>query len=285
MLAHLGFDLETAKVIEDFSIEELNADDLGVTCAATYQLNEVGGTIYEGSVRWHGAFGAGLYAPRMAPRDADRLIRYLIWRHYSDHLKVVTWNGASFDFRVLHDSVSNSAMRHLCKAMALDHVDPGYQMLCEKGYMCSLDGAAHGLGLEGKTAGVSGADAPKMWQATLADQEKVLEYVIQDAKVTAQVSLALSAHTFAGLRWITKAGTKAVYPWWPSFWLYDTGQIISPDVANRGALPRNQDYLFMLEQHKPHRLLTVAESMTLPLPDTSWMKDAPPVRESYTDWI
>ena len=281
MFSAIGFDLETAKLIEDAA--ELDGDDLGISCAATFGLNEVGGKEYTSPVRWHGKFDRGVYAERMSGEDVGDLIQYLVWEHYSGSMKVVTWNGLAFDFRVLHDEADTDADRYLCKALALSHIDLAFQMLCEKGFMCGLSAAAMGLGVGDKTEGMSGALAPEMWQETIEDQECVLQYVEQDARLTAQVARVLTIAD-DGLYWITKAGQPARYPWWPSFWLYDERRIIQPNVPDRKTMPTNREYIGVLERNVPRRLLTVEECLTLPLPDTGWMKE-PMTREAVMSWL
>lgn len=72
----------------------------------------------------------------------------------------------------------------------------------------------------------------------------VLEYVQQDARSTLEVALAIEQRR--GLTWIAKSG-------------------------RRNSLPIQ-------------RLLTVAEALQLPEPDTSWMSDPMP-RSKFTGWL
>jgi hypothetical protein len=52
-----------------------------------------------------------------------------------------------------------------------------------------LDKAAKGMGLPGKTEGMSGELAPVLWQQ--GQQERVLEYVAQDVRTTLAVAKAV----------------------------------------------------------------------------------------------
>ena len=75
-----------------------------------------------------------------------------------------------------------------------------FHLLCKLGYGVSLDAAAHGMNLAGKT--LNGADAPKMWAE--GKRHEVLEYVAQDVRTTLEV--ALTCEELGKFRWIAKSG-------------------------------------------------------------------------------
>jgi hypothetical protein len=144
--------------------------------------------------------------------------------------------------------------------------------------MTKLVKLSEGLKVGTKTEGMHGDLAPYLWNgypssgddldADLADvraaieplgvepgtraaQDLCLEYVAQDARITADTYTALleQGHVY----WITQKGTRSRYPWRP--------------------------------ETKPGRLLTVNESCALPLPDTSWMSGGPrQTREKALAW-
>jgi hypothetical protein len=131
----------------------------------------------------------------------------------------------------------------------MSHIDPAFLQLCQMGYMCGLDKIAKGLGLGGKTEGMSGALAPVMWAKGREEQDKVLEYVAQDARTTAEMYEGLLEK--GSVHWITQSGRLSRYPFAP--------------------------------KTKDGRLLTVDEATGLKLPDTSWMTD-PRTRHSCYGW-
>lgn len=230
-MEYIAFDLEIAKELPDGADDWKSYRPLGITCAAIVDDQKRVST-------WHSN-----YMPKMTPAECGRLLNFLA----DSEKPVVTWNGLGFDFDVLAEEAWFKSSRELVKDFALDQIDMAFQMLCEKGFMCGLDAAAKGMGLAGKTEGMSGAKAPILWKEGRKAQEKVLEYVVQDARTTAEVYEAVvwEGH----LRWITKRGGLSV--WTPTF--------------------------------KDGRMLTCRECLELPLPDTSWM-DNPWPREKFAGW-
>lgn len=159
--------------------------------------------------------------------------------------QIVTWNGLGFDFPLLAIECHDDGLTALIKEFAANHIDIGFQMLCEKGFMCGLNAAARGMKLSGKTEGMHGDLAPAMWKESREKQDIVLEYVAQDSRTTGEVYEAIIDQG-GSLVWITKKGYPIRRPWFPTL--------------------RGNEYGV--------RLLKVAEAMELSLPDTSWMDDA-----------
>jgi hypothetical protein len=236
---YVAFDLEIANEIPTGAQDWRAAGPLRISCAAT--LTETGDLRL-----WHGGNGAGEYAPAMTPEQVGELVAYLDAEASGGRLPL-TWNGLGFDFAILADEAPASALS-TCHRLALDHLDMAFQMLCEKGVMCGLDAAAKGMGLSGKTEGMHGDLAPVMWKQGRQDQDRVLEYVAQDVRITAWVYEAILKADF--LRWITKAGGSSAWT------------------------PTRQD----------DRLLTAREALALPLPDTAWLRDPWP-RSKFCGWI
>ncbi len=112
---------------------------------------------------------------------------------------LVTWNGLGFDFDILAEE---SGMYDECKALALNHVDMMFHILCDRGFPVSLDNACHGLGLDGKPSDISGFNAPALWAS--GQHTSVLKYVANDCFLTLQVATTCTAKRC--FQWITKRG-------------------------------------------------------------------------------
>ena len=218
-MKYVAFDLEIADDLPEGKIEDY---DLGVTCAAT--ITETGRVKV-----WHDN-----YAPRMSLERAEDLVNYLMQQFNENDRFPVTWNGLGFDFRVLAEAAK---MPGNCSYLAINHIDIAFSMLCSKGFMCGISKAAEGMNIPGKTEGMHGSLAPEMWRGTHAEQDKVLEYVEQDARLTAQIYERVVENR--EMRWVTGRGSLG--RWWPEM--------------------------------DGERLLTTGEAIELPKPDTSWMSD------------
>lgn len=237
-MQYTAFDLEISTEIPEGTDDWRVLRPLGISCAATLTN--------DGDLKvWHGSeIHGGRLAAKMSPLQCQEMAQYLVEMQSSGY-PVVTFNGLGFDFDVLAEEVQDLVTFDNLRALALAHIDIAFAMLCEKGYMCGLDAAAKGMRLSGKTEGMSGSLAPVMWAQGRAEQDKVLEYVAQDVRTTAEVYEAILKNH--GLRWITKRGYPTKSPW-------RTGEI-----------------------------LTVAEACQTPLPDTSWMDAAWP-RSKFLGW-
>jgi len=235
---YVAFDLEIAKAIPDGETDWDKHRPLGISCAATLTS--------DGDLKlWHGKESGGVYAEKMTPAEVGRLAEYLQELARGGY-PALSWNGLGFDFKVLADEAAAGYTNQIHQ-MAMDHIDPGFQMVCQKGYMVGLDTAAQGLGVEGKTEGMRGDLAPVMWAQGREAQEKVLRYVAQDVRATANVAEGLIKQRW--LRWITKRGYVTKSPWRPTF--------------------------------KAGRLLTVKECLDLPGPDLEWAWS----RASFMEWM
>jgi len=196
---YVGFDLEIVKIMENGSDWE-SQRPLGISCAATLTSDT------DDMRLWYGDGDA------MTVKEAAYLVRYLegqVARGYY----VLSWNGLGFDYDILAEE---SGERELCARIAWEHhVDMMFHFFCIKGFPVGLDKVAKGMGLSGKTEGMSGALAPVMWAA--GERDKVLEYVAQDARTTLEVALAVEKAKY--LAWITRRGTTSgvaiPYGWLP----------------------------------------------------------------------
>lgn len=192
-----AFDLETAKILPADTKDVLAHRPLGITCAAAVLCDQ------PEPRTWHGSI-AGQVAPRLARAEAKRLVaelRALVQEGYT----LVTWNGLGFDFTVLAEESGEHAA---CVELARAHVDMLYHVLCSLGHLVSLQKASEGMGLPGKQAGVSGAEAPAMWAA--GKHQEVLAYCVQDVRLTLQLAeVCEKQRIFA---WVTQKGARRQMP-------------------------------------------------------------------------
>ena len=111
---------------------------------------------------------------------------------------IVTWNGAGFDLRVLARA---SGLADECVDLAWKHLDLMFWLHCRNGYSVGMDRAARAVG-SGKTEGMDGSDAPRLWAA--GEYERVLEYAGQDVRALAEIYQ--NVQSSRSLRWINTRG-------------------------------------------------------------------------------
>lgn len=204
----VAFDLEISKEIPDGVSDWRSCAPLGISCAATLRS--------DGDLRlWHGAEQAdGMRAPQMSPAEVAQLVAYLKDQVQQHGQLLLSFNGLGFDFPVLVDELRSPDGLAECSALAYyDHIDIGFQMVCQRGFMISLQTASQALGLPGKTDGMRGDLAPTMWARSREDQDTVLEYVAQDVRATLDLYNAIVTHGV--VRWIARSGNAAM--WIPRF--------------------------------------------------------------------
>lgn len=188
---YLAFDIETAKDVPgDFS-EWRNHRPLGIICAATCASDAE-------PRLWHSKTPDDRPAPQMTKGNVQQLVSYLTIMAAQGYT-ILTWNGASFDFDVLAEE---SGERDQCRQCTHDHVDMMFHIVCLLGYPIGLENVAQGMGLPGKTEGMSGSQAPKLW--TAGEFDKVLAYVAQDVRLALQV--AAECEKRKQFSWITQRG-------------------------------------------------------------------------------
>ena len=187
----MAFDLEIAKTLPDEFEDFKRYRPLGISCAATLSS--------DGDLSmWVEKDAPGNYAQKLTSQTARQLVEHLSAQAEAG-CRIVTWNGLGFDFDILYEE---SAAHPDCKKLALQHTDMMFHVFCEKGYGLSLDKAAKGMGLEGKTEGMDGALAPRLWQA--GEHQQVLEYLEQDVRTT--LDLAVVCDKQRVLRWVSNTG-------------------------------------------------------------------------------
>lgn len=238
----VAFDLEIARELPEGDEDWRHHAPLGISCAATLDSNK--------NLRlWHGStlqmdFMRADYPPQMSSAECRELAQFLVEMQV-DGYTVITWNGLGFDLPVLAQECGDVISFDNLRDLALAHIDIGFAMFCEKGFMIGLDTAAKGMGLAGKTKGMHGALAPAMWRQGRLVQEKVLEYVAQDVRVTLGVYEAIVKQ--GCLRWTSRTGRLQVW------------QPISGGLTN------------------------VKGAQVLPEPDVSWMNN-PWSRKKFCEW-
>ena len=191
---YLAFDIETAAVLPEETVDWFKYRPLGISCAATYASDEAAAKV------WHGKTAEGSPAERMQRPEAAELVDYLA-RMAGEGYLILTWNGLAFDFDILAEE---SAAKETCKRLAWDHVDMMFHVFCKQGYRVALDKAAQGMGIPGKTQGMSGILAPQHWAE--GRYQEVLDYVSQD--VRAALTLAQKCEQAGKFRWVTQKGTR-----------------------------------------------------------------------------
>jgi len=193
---YLAFDIETSKDIpveegEDFNWKPYRP--LGISCAAAFPCNA------KEPIVWYGKKSNGTPAQRMSQSEAGNIVRELV-KLIADGYTLLTWNGLGFDLDILAEE---SGSYNECRKLALNHVDMMFHVFCELGYPVALDKAAQGLGIPGKSPGMSGFLAPKLWAQ--GRYQDVLNYVKQDVSIVLQV--ANKCEEQRRFAWITRKNT------------------------------------------------------------------------------
>jgi hypothetical protein len=213
---YCAFDIEIARVIPDGVEDWRSLRPLGISCAATLTSN---GKL----IRW---FGGQPENPedRMNRTEVGGLVAYL-QNEAAEGNTILTWNGLGFDFDILAEE---SGMLEACTALAMEHIDMMFHIFCLKGYPLALDKAAKGMGLPGKTPGMTGDLAPRYWQE--GRRQEVLEYVAQDVRTT--LDLAYIAEKRGQLNWISNSG-KPQFLKLPDGWfnVKDALGLPEPDIS------------------------------------------------------
>ena len=226
----IAFDIETAKLLPDEATDILQYRPLGISCAAACASD---GTV---SRTWAGKKSDGSVAGQLSAQEARGLVEDL-QGYVRQGYTLVTWNGLHFDFNVLAEEADAWAQ---CAELAKNHVDMMFHVVCARGHFLGLQAACEGMGLGGKTEGVSGAEAPQMW----ADgrHEEVLAYCARDVEVTAK--LAAAGDAAKRLTWITQKGREASFRL-PEGWLaaHAATALPEPDTSWMSNPPKREDFM------------------------------------------
>ena len=231
-----AFDLEITKILPENTYNLMDYAPLGISCAAVALSDR------DEPIIWHGAPGMDKAQCQSMVAELGELV--------AAGYQLVTWNGCSFDFRVL---AQESGMVGECGALALNHFDMMLLVTFTKGYFLGLDKALQGSGIKGKVKQVKlkggstlhdmgGGKAPELWAQ--GEHEAVLTYLRGDVQ---------------GLLELVEVVQRKKRMNWKS---------------NRGNAQN-------IRVQKP---LTVKECFSIPEPDVSWMSN-PPRRQQFVDWI
>lgn len=217
------------------------------------------------------------FAFAMSPEAIGDLVNYLWDLQAVQKIPIVTWNGLSFDFRALAFAAGGDrGLEQKIGILAMNHIDLMFLIRVQKGFPISLQAAADGLSVEGKTEGMHGDLAPDMWRFSAEEQRKVLEYVVQDAEATLRVYRALKAQ--GQLSWLTKSGSISKYPWIPAWTIGE--EVVPPETDRFTGEAWEKAFA-----DPGRRFPTVKECLDrVPKADTSWMDRAPPPLETYFSW-
>jgi hypothetical protein len=243
-MAFVAFDVEIAKPVPDGP--DILSHRPGIACAALAREGEE-----RASILYDPSISPEFFDPSTRAMTREGALRILaeLERAAGRGDRLVTWNGAGFDFRLLADETGRHAD---CARLVMASVDMMFQVLCDRGHPLSLDAALKGAGLpakmdqvtlrNGTTAHITGVEAPKYWQA--GEYAAVAAYCAADAVGTA--ALAAASQRSRQLAWVSQKGRP------------------------------NQMYLRT-------GWLTVEQCLALPLPDTSWMT-RPMSRDDVLAW-
>ena len=187
----MALDIETAKPFPN-GADWRDHRPLGIACAVT--------RTHEEQRNWFGEDDEGAIAERMTRAEANLLVDHLVWWTHSGK-RVLTWNGMGFDLPVLAEE---SGRLEDCRWLARRHVDMMYHIVCERGYPLSMSAASLGMGCGKKTQGITGNDAPFIWQT--GNRETVIEYCGQDTAIT--LALGIECNRAGELRWRARSGKQ-----------------------------------------------------------------------------
>lgn len=217
----LAFDIETAKITPQD--EDLQAHrPLGISCWAFAWTHERSGEIRTAS--GCGLHEDGTHLPQMTRSQCCLLVARLHRAVHYQNYTLLAHNGVGFDFDILAEE---SGMHDICADLAMDSVDTCLLVHCLKGFPVGLEAIAKGMGLQGKTEGMSGALAPQMWAEGRFDE--VLEYVQQDVRATIEVALEIEKRK--RLMWVSKSGRRNTLPVPKLLTAFEALQLPEPDVG------------------------------------------------------
>jgi hypothetical protein len=224
---YIAFDIETAKILPAAVSDLLAHRPLGIACAAAAMSDR------SDPLTW---FGAGAVpAPQLSRAEARALVSDLSARVREGYTPL-SWNGLSFDFNVLAEE---SGLPEECARLAIDHVDMMFHAVCTLGHFVGLQKVAEGLRIPGKTAGLTGSEAPARWAA--GHHDEVLAYNVQDARLA--LAIAEACESRRELVWVTRKGTIARMPL-PNGWLtvQEAQRLPLPDTSWMSQPPTRESF-------------------------------------------
>ena len=271
----------------------------------THSAEEAEDGVFEASMKGDGASKPLLCEPYMDSNDVKAMALYLENCVHKERCVISTFNGLSFDFRVVHEILEAAGRRHIATAtsavqaeqaaeefMALadrvkslaqseHHFDIAFSFFAQKGFMISLSKACQAtVGPGCKKFEISGADAPTLFTKSHLWQSTVLKYCAQD--VCLQTALQKQLYQTGELKWVTKKGGVAL-------WRVPTKQIhVDADEVDEEEDDDDDDECDKIVRMVKNLNLGVKYSMMQPEPDVRWMKKfsmVPWARSKFTAWL
>jgi hypothetical protein len=138
------------------------------------------------------AWSPAASADCLAPEQVDDIVAYLHGK-FKRRFVLVTWGGTATDWRVL---AQRSSAPELCKSLARRSVDVPLISAACLGVMMGLknarlDSSPPAAGAGGSSSKRDSSAVPDLWRSSRAD---VIRHVAEDARVTAQVYMAIAMH-------------------------------------------------------------------------------------------
>lgn len=184
----ISFDIETDKIPDTMNAFRSGADHipgLQMVCAGASRVLDG----FFGCDLWWGMGSrggeTGDHLRRMTTSGAQAVVNELYY-HFRNGYRIVTVNGASFDFPIL---AYQSGEHAKCREMCLAHTDLCFVIIATKAHRLGLDAIAKGYGLSGKTEGMNGALAAELWDC--GEYDRVLNYQADDAILTLRCAMSL----------------------------------------------------------------------------------------------
>lgn len=193
-MSTIAYDLEIAWLPEP-GVQPDPGDGLGISVAAG--VTDTGMTHV-----WYGGSGAVPAPPRMSPKEVRSMMIDL-----SQYDKIITWNGAAFDFYVLGVEADDLAFaRQLARSDK--HIDLMMLFCATRRHRLGLKAAAAACGSHKGGGGIeSGIDAPALWAQ--GKYQQAMEYVTQDAQATMDVYQHMLKYN--GFNWMSARGYPQRY--------------------------------------------------------------------------
>ena len=157
-------------------IETTGLESPEITCIATLVVNPKKNQTH--SRVWYKKLGEV-----MDNAGISILVDYIYSLHIGG-IPIVTFNGAGFDLKVIHDCLApeETVRQNYCKQIALEHHDVMLKFTCENGFFSSLQSFLDASDCKISKTG-KGEDAISAWMgptATKTTQEGVLDYCKND---------------------------------------------------------------------------------------------------------
>lgn len=237
---YVAFDLETDGLFDGDTAPL-------ITCACTIHLHRHGVGSFEPSpaLHWHSDIEN---SDCMQAFEIFELVNYL-FEQLENGYPPVTWNGAGFDFRVLHANVLRiggteaAGVATKIARLARFGVDPMFNFFMHNGFPVGLSAVASGFGIKLNKSG-KGSDAITAWRdGSSKERFAVINYCERDVAVLCMVTSAIDS--LNAIKWITK---KAKASTWSPRKTTDSLMV----VHTAAALPE-PDNQWMSAASRPHK--------------------------------